>query len=115
MSSSEPSSAFIGLGNMGVPMARAAGGGRPRPCVGFDISDEARRRARAEAGVVESAEVAVGARVTILMLRILPWSEVLEDARAGVDGRARRAHHRHELFRAPADPASLEARGGGPG
>ncbi len=83
MTSSEAGVGFIGLGNMGVPMARRlveAG----LTVVGCDISAEARRRAAA-AGVPTTdrlADVAVGAQLVILML---PGSDAVAAVFGGTD------------------------------
>src|SRR5262245_26771661 len=68
--------AFIGLGNMGTPMARCLIDGG-RDVVGFDLPETARREL-AEAGgtpATSAAEAATGAGTVILML---PNSRIVE-------------------------------------
>ena len=108
--------AFIGLGRMGLPMARrlAAAGYRVR---GHDLSEQARAEVAAIAGaraVGSAQDAAAGADAVVLML---PSSSavaavLLEDGLLEALERGRRAD-RHELLGAARDARAGAARGRG--
>jgi 3-hydroxyisobutyrate dehydrogenase len=75
---------FVGLGNMGLPMARnlLKGGHRVR---GFDLSAEA-RGALAEAGGAEAASVAEAVRGAEVVVTMLPEGRHVRSVYLGEDG-----------------------------
>ena len=84
MTESAPAVAFVGLGNMGVPMARnlrAAG----YPLRGYDVFDPARERAQGEGiDIADSpAQALAGARIAVTAL---PAAAHVRDAYLGAGG-----------------------------
>ncbi len=77
MSSSPRSIGFVGLGNMGMPMARrlAEAG---HTVVGYDVSDVVRRRA-AEVGVRAASDIGEVARGVSILILMLPDSNVVAE------------------------------------
>lgn len=76
--------AFIGLGNMGLPMARnleAAG----HDVLGFDLSD-ARLEAARDVGLGTAATLARTVRERAVVITMLPAGEHVRDAYAGAEG-----------------------------
>jgi 3-hydroxyisobutyrate dehydrogenase len=76
--------AFIGLGNMGLPMAaNLARAGHQ--VVGFDYSDAAMEKARA-ASVLPAQNGASAARAAEVVITMLPAGKHLVDAYSGAGG-----------------------------
>ena len=86
-----PTVGVIGLGEMGLPMARRVRGAGFR-VLGYDIRDEAGRSFAADGGEVAASagDLAAGSAVTIVMVRTPAQAEAVVLGGGGVLERARR-------------------------